>query len=101
MANNRGKQFETKFKQDFIDSLGGPEQCSIDRLYDPTGGFIGIANISDFIGYKQPNIMYLECNNTETSETLQELENKKREKNEHDKLIKKIGIPGVRAGVIL
>jgi hypothetical protein len=51
MANNRGKQFENKFKIDFVKSF--PEG-TIDRIYDTTNGFKTISNISDFIGYNYP-----------------------------------------------
>lgn len=53
MANNRGKQFESVFKQDFKRSF--PEG-TIDRLYDSVSGYKAISNISDFIGYDYPNI---------------------------------------------
>ena len=58
MADNRGKQWESRFKEDFINSF---PNGTIDRLYDTTNGFKAITNISDFIGYNYPNIYYLEC----------------------------------------
>lgn len=92
MAINYGKKFETKFKEDFKKTV--PE-CSIDRLYDPTNGFIAIKNVCDFIGYSYPNIFYLETKshhgNTFPLTNL----------SQYDKLSCKVGIKGVRAGVVL
>ena len=48
MKVNRGKQFEEQIKQAFLNV----KDCSVDRLYDTTSGFIGVANICDFIIYK-------------------------------------------------
>ena len=91
MANNYGKQFETKLKEDFLKVNGS----TIDRLYDPTSGFHSIKNVSDFIGYIFPNIYYLECKshngNTFPLVNLTQF----------DKLKEKVGIPGVRAGVVI
>lgn len=92
MANNRGKQWETKVREDFHRTfpLG-----SIDRLYDPVGGYLGVHNISDFIAYKYPNIFYLECKsiggNTFPLSNLKQYES----------LLPKVGLPGVRVGVII
>ncbi len=92
MANNKGKAFEAKFKNDFLKSISN---STIDRLYDSTSGYKTISNISDFIGYKEPNIMYLECKS--------HLGNVWNFANltQYDKLKEKVGIPGVRVGVVL
>lgn len=68
---------------------------TIDRLYDSTSGYKTISNISDFIGYSYPNIYYLECKS--------HLGNTWNFVNftQYDKLKEKVGIPGVRAGVVL
>lgn len=91
MPVNYGKAFESKFKEDFLKIEG----ASLDRLYDPVGGFHGIKNICDFIGYVYPNIYYLECKshqgNTFPVGNL----------TQYDRLLSKAGLPGVRAGVIL
>ena len=91
MPTNYGKAFETKLKEDFLKVEGS----TIDRLYDPVGGFHGISNVSDFIGYIYPNIYYLECKshngNTFPLANLTQF----------DKLKEKVGIPGVRAGVVI
>ena len=91
MANNIGKSFETKFKNDFLKL----KNSTIDRLYDPTMGYTAINNISDFIGYVYPFILYLECKSHKGASL--PLENI----TQYEKLVKKVGIPGVRAGVIL
>ena len=92
MANNKGKQFEQKFKSDFTQTV---KDCSLDRIYDTTNGYMGIRNICDFIGFKKPSIFYIECKSHEGNTfPLSNL-------SQYDKLITKIGIPGVRAGVII
>lgn len=92
MANNRGKQFEAKFKADILATV---PDCSIDRLYDSQSGYIAISNISDFIFYKKPNIFYLECKSHQGNTfPLANL-------TQYEKLKSKVGIPGVRAGVVL
>ena len=44
MADHKGKEFEVKFKQDFTSTI---PNSTIDRLYDPVGGYVAISNISD------------------------------------------------------
>ena len=56
MGENRGKQFEG-IVRDCFERAG----FCIDRLHDQTNGFKGSQNISDFVVFRQPNIMYLEC----------------------------------------
>lgn len=92
MPNNRGKQFEAKFKSDFQDSF--PEG-TIDRLYDSMSGYVAISNISDFIGYNYPNIFYLECKSHEGNTFPWSC------LSQYEKLTVKVGIKGVRVGVIL
>lgn len=92
MAMNKGKAFEAKFKQDFLKTV---PNATIDRLYDSMSGYLTISNISDFIGYSYPNIMYLECKSKDGNVfPFQNL-------TQYDKLVQKVGIPGVRAGVII
>ena len=92
MGINRGKAWETKFKEDWIKSM---PDSSIDRLYDPVNGYTSIANISDFICYKYPNIFYMECKSHEGNTfPISAL-------TQYEKLSKKVGIKGVRAGVVL
>ena len=88
---NRGKQFQQKFKQDFSKI----PNSSIDRLYDPTSGYVSISNICDFICYVYPNIIYAECKSHKGNTfSLKNL-------TQYQKLISKIGIKGVRVGMIL
>ena len=56
MSENRGKEFESVIKTSFENS-----NFCIDRLHDQTNGFKGSQNICDFVVFRQPNIMYLEC----------------------------------------
>ena len=91
MAINYGKAFEKKFYDDFKKLEGS----SIDRLYDTTMGYKSISQISDFVAYIYPNILYIECKtHAGSSFPLSNL-------TQYDKLIDKVGIKGVRAGVIL
>lgn len=91
MAKNYGKEFEIKFKEDFLKL----ENSTIDRLYDVTTGYKSITQIADYIGYVYPNIFYCECKSHKgASIPIGNI-------TQYDKLKDKIGIPGVRAGVIL
>lgn len=88
---NRGKQFEDKFKEDWKRTVS---KC-IDRIYDSMSGMKSVSNISDFIGYKKPHIFYLECKSTrENTFNFHKL-------TQYDKLTEKVGIPGVRTGVVI
>lgn len=91
MADRVGKKFETKFRDDFLKI----PNSTIDRLYDTTNGFKAITQVSDFIGYKKPNIFYLEvkthAGNTFPFSCL----------SQYTKLLDKCGIEGVRVGVVL
>lgn len=91
VPTNYGKKFEEKFKGDFLKLDGS----SLDRLYDTMNGYKSIKQISDFIGYVYPNIFYLECKSHKgASVPLSNI-------TQYDNLKKKIGIPGVRSGVVL
>lgn len=92
MSDNKGKAFEAKFKQDFASTV---LNSSIDRIYDVVSGYKSIKNICDFIGYKYPNIFYLELKSHKgASLPFANI-------TQYDKLKAKVGIPGVRAGIIL
>lgn len=90
---NRGKDFENVIKKAFekIDDV------SIDRLHDQTSGFKGSKNICDFIVYKYPKQIYLECKccygNTLNFHNITD--------NQWDGLYEKSQIAGVEAGVII
>lgn len=91
MAVNYGKKWEQKVKEDFSKI----PDASIDRIYDVTTGHKSISNISDFIGYKFPNIFYIEAKSIHGNTfPLTNL-------TQYEKLKYKVGIPGVRAGIIL
>ena len=91
MATNYGKAWEQKVKEDFLKVTN----ATIDRLYDVTQGYRSIAQVSDFIGYIFPNIFYLEVKSCRGNTfPLTNL-------TQYEKLISKVGILGVRAGVAL
>lgn len=92
MANNYGKAFEQKFKKDFLKTV---PNSTIDRLYDTMSGYKAISQISDYIGYSFPNIFYMECKSHKGASI--PFDNI----TQYSKLLQKVGIPGVRAGVIL
>lgn len=54
---NRGKDFEEQIKRDF---LKVPD-LAVERLPDPTAGYIGYRNPCDFLVYKKPYMYYIEC----------------------------------------
>lgn len=91
MPLNKGKQFEMKFKEDFLKLEGS----SLDRLYDLMSGYKSMSQVCDFIGYVFPNEFYFECKSHKGASI--PIENI----TQHEKMKKKIGIHGVRAGVIL
>ena len=93
MAENRGKQFEVVIKEAFEKVPG----VSIDRLHDQTNGFVGSSNICDFIVYKEPNEIYIECKschgNTFPLSNITD--------NQRKGMLEKSNIYGVLAGVII
>ena len=92
MAVNRGKQFEQKFKDDFLKTV---PNSTIDRLYDVVAGYKAISQICDYIGFSKPCIYYLELkSHTGASIPFDNI-------TQYNKLLKKVDIPGVRCGVIL
>ena len=91
MNINRGKQFEAKFREDFLKI----SDVSIDRLYDQVSGMYGVRNICDFIVYHYPNMFYIELK-SHLGNTFP-LSNLK----QYEKLVTKVGINGVRVGAII
>ena len=57
MAINRGKPFEDVIRQSFEQV----PNTSVIRLPDPTNGYLGIRNISDFVIYHYPHQYFIEC----------------------------------------
>lgn len=92
MTRDRGKEFELKFKKDFIRTV---PDSSIDRIYDSVSGYKSVSNIADFICYKFPNLFFIELKSCKGA-SLPFLNI-----TQYDKLKDKVGILGVRAGVIL
>lgn len=92
MAHNLGKSFENKFYEN-MSKLPG---VSINRIYDTmTMGRRGISNISDYIVYRFPEIFYMEIKSVHGNTfPLGNL-------TQYEKLIKKKGIVGTRAGVVI
>lgn len=87
-----GKSFEEKFRRDWIKSF---PNGTIDRLYDNMSGYRAVSNVSDFICYNYPLHYYIECKTHKgASIPFTAI-------SQYDKLIKKSGIKGVRAGVVL
>lgn len=93
MGINRGKQFEEKLEEQF-EKL---ENISFDRIYDVTMGYKGVNNPCDFILYKRPNILYLECK-AKNDNTLN-FKSDIRE-NQWNKLLEHTEVDGVNAGII-
>ena len=91
MPYNRGKKFEDKFKSDFLKI----PNSTIDRLYDVTMGYKTITQVSDFIGYIYPNIYYLEIKSHKGASLPFSCIS------QFDSLCRKIGVKGVRSGVVL
>lgn len=92
MADKLGKKFESKFKEDFLKSLPG---STVDRLIDSMTHYYNVSNICDFIGYKCPNIYYIECKtHAHMSIPFDKI-------TQYDKLVEKVGIEGARVGVVL
>ena len=93
MPVNYGKAFESKFKEDWIVSY---PLSFIYRLNDQLSGYKVVSkNICDFICFNDGILYLIECKshngNTFPLANLTQF----------DKLKEKVGIPGVRAGVIL
>ena len=57
MSINRGKQWESKLKEDFSKLSG----AYIYRVPDQLGGLKGQTGICDFIGFSYPSIFFLEA----------------------------------------
>ena len=93
MPINRGKQFEIKFAENWKSTM---PDSSIDRLKDQMSGYKETSkNVCDFICYLYPNIFYLECKSHAGASVPM------RNITQYDHLKTKVGIKGVRSGVIL
>ena len=92
MAVNYGKIWEQKVMEDFSKL----PDSTIDRLYDQTTGYkFTSRNVSDTIGYVYPLHYYIECKSCKGNTfSLNNLP-------QYDKMVEKVGIKGVRVGVVL
>ena len=57
MPQNRGKQFEQVVRESFEKV----PNTSVYRLIDAMGGYLAVANVSDYIVYHYPYQYFLEC----------------------------------------
>lgn len=92
MAENYGKKFETIIKESFLKVPG----VSIDRFHDQMSGFSGSRNISDFVVYKKPYEVYVECKTTRG----RTFPFRNITENQWSGLLEKSKIKGVFAGII-
>jgi len=91
MPYNLGKKFEERFETDFSKI----ENATCDRLKDVMGRYKYISNVSDYICYIYPNQFYIELKSHKGNTfPLTNL-------TQYDDLVKKVGIKGVRVGVIV
>ena len=93
MAQSKGKEFEARFKQQFLASF---PNSFILRLPDQVSGYkYTSSNICDFIGYAKGKLYLIECKtHLGASFPLSNL-------SQYNKLLSYVGIPGVRVGVVL
>ena len=93
MGENYGKKFEEQVRKDF-EKLS---DVSIIRMPDPTSGYLGIRNISDFIVYRYPNMIFLECKsihgNTFPLSNITD--------NQYNGMLEQAHIPGVFCGIMV
>lgn len=91
--SNKGKKFEDVIRESFLKVPG----VSIDRLRDAPKKLKGVDNPSDFIVYKKPHEIYIECKshkgNTLPFSCIREEQIKG--------LSEKAKIDGVKAGIIV
>ena len=92
-SSNKGKQFEEVIRQSFLKVSG----VSIDRLRDAPKKLKNVDNPSDFIVYKKPHEIYVECKshkgNTLPFSCIREEQIKG--------MSEKARIEGVKAGIIV
>lgn len=88
---NYGKDFEKQIAE----AMMKVPDIDVQRLYDPTNGYVGVRNPSDYIVYKYPYQYYIECKctweNTLHKDYITQL----------DDLYKKSKTKGVIAGVFI
>ena len=92
MRVNRGKDFE----KIIFNSISCVESVSIDRIHDQTTGYAGSSNICDFIVYKYPRQLYLECKTVHGAS----LPFRNITKRQWEGLLQKSNLRGVFAGIL-
>jgi len=95
---DEGKRFESNFADSvlLLEELG---QVAITRLYDPTGGFIGVANICDYIVGRPPHTYYFELK-ARKSKTNRINFKESLSPTQYDGMLKKSKVAGMVAGPI-
>ena len=94
----RQKSYGKEFERQVFKNLSQVEDVSIDRIPDQVTRYKGSSsNICDFLAYKKPTLLYLECKtvhgNTLPFSNIRD--------NQWQGLLNKSHIPGVKAGVII
>lgn len=89
---DRGKQFENKFKEDWLKI----EDSSIERFPDQVSGNFGTSrNPSDFVCYCYPYQYYIECKETkDNSYNFTKLR-------QYELLMERSGRKGIRSGLVI
>lgn len=92
MAQNKGKQFESRFRQNWLETV---DDSVCYRLYDVQAGFKGVSNVGDFLCYKYPNFFIIDCKSKKGG-TLPFSDIR-----QYEKMLEYKGISGVYTGVII
>lgn len=91
MSTSRGKDFEQVVRRD-LEKL---DNVDVIRLYDPVGGYTGVKNICDFIVYKYPHMLCLECKTTQENTLHYSMIS------QYNSLIDQLNFNGVKPGVLI
>ena len=91
MAQNKGKQFELKMREQWVKTV---KDSVFYRLYDPGFGYTAVSNVGDFIGYKYPLIFIIDTK-TKKGNTISFSDIR-----QYDKMLEYKDIKGVFTGVI-
>ena len=94
MAKNRGTEFQKIFEKATLDYKANGGQVEIQRLYDVIGKKT-IEQPSDYICYKKPNQIFVECKSTNSSQF------DFYDQPQYNRLIEKSKTDGVIAGMLV
>ena len=102
MAVNRGKDFEDCIRE----ACEAIPDTSVTRLIDPQAGYAGVRNICDFIIYRYPTQIFLECKSCHGNTlSIHSNDPKKRygaiTNNQWEGLLEQSKVRGVVAGVVI